>query len=117
MSTCKWPLGDGTVLEFTVYGFNTDWNQVPGLYIFAYVDGNRWNALYIGQAMEFSSRLPSHELRQEARRNGATHIHAIVVQQAANRDKWEKMLIKHLDPPMNRQHRPYPMVPPIFGTW
>ena len=75
MRICSWPLGDGTTLEFTVYDFNKTWNKDPRLYIFANFDGGRWNAVYIGQAADFSSRLPSHELRDQARRNGATHIH------------------------------------------
>lgn len=105
MSTCNWPLGNGQTLEFTVYNSNTGWNKVAGLYIFAYVGGEYWRSLYIGQAEDFSTRMPNHERLEEAVQQGATHIHAAVVPLAANRDKWEKMLIQHLQPPMNVQSR------------
>jgi hypothetical protein len=103
MATCKWPLGDGTTLEFTIYDPNTQWNKVAGLYIFAYKENNNWSALYVGQTDDFSVRLPSHEKWDSAVRKGATHIHAVSVSLAANRDKWEEMLIGHLRPPMNDQ--------------
>lgn len=105
MSTCKWPLGNGQTLEFTVYDSNTRWNKVGGLYIFAYNDKQYWRALYVGQADDFSTRMPNHDRLDEAVQQGATHIHAVSVALAANRDKWEKMLIQHLQPPMNVQHR------------
>jgi len=101
MNTCKWPLVNGQKLEFTIYDSNTGWNQVAGLYIFACPNGDYWSALYVGKTTDFSSRLPSHERLDEAVRKGATHIHAKVVPQEANRDKWEKMLIDHLQPPLN----------------
>jgi len=102
MSTCNWPLGNGQTLEFKIYGFNTRWNEVAGLYIFAYSHENYWHALYVGQTDDFSRRLACHERLDEALRKGATHIHASAVSQAANRDKWEKMLIRKLQPPMNQ---------------
>lgn len=105
MNKCSWPLGNGQTLEFTICDSNTGWNKVAGLYIFAYLDGQYWRALYVGKADDFSSRLPSHERLDEAVRKGATHIHAVVVPQAANRDNWERMLIQHLQPPMNQQFR------------
>jgi hypothetical protein len=117
METYEWPLGDGSTLEFTVHEFTPDWNQVAGLHIFAYIDGGRWIPLYVGQTADSSARISSHELWDRARHNGATHVHALAVQRAANRDKWEKMLIQHLCPPLNQKSRPYPMVPPIFLPW
>ena len=106
MSTCKWPIGNSEALEFTIYDSAVTWNKVAGLYIFAYrTDEVHWTALYVGQAEDFSVRLPSHEKWNSAVRLGATHIHALVVPLAANRDKWEKMLIQHLQPRMNVQYR------------
>lgn len=101
MSTCTWPLGNGESLTFKVYGSSTTWNKVAGLYIFAYQNGQHWYALYVGQTDDFSSRLNSHERWDEAVRKGATHIHALSVPLAANRDRYEKMLIQHLQPRMN----------------
>lgn len=96
---------NGETLDFTIYSQNAGWNKVGGLYIFAYSDGQYWNALYIGQTDDFSSRMPSHDRLDEAVRKGATHIHAVVVPQVANRDKWEQMLIQYHQPPMNIQNR------------
>jgi len=117
MTTCRWQLENGQALEFTIFDFDSHWNQDPGLYIFAYHDGQFWRALYVGETSDFSSRLPSHELKDEVLRSGATHIHALLVPQRANRKQWEKMLIKYLDPPINRKHRPYPSVLPVFRSW
>ena len=106
MTTCKWPLNSSESLEFTVYDTNATWNRVGGLYIFAYIGKpNNWYAAYVGQTDDFSSRIPSHERWNEAVRLGATHIHALLVPLAANRDKWEKMLIQYLQPPLNIQDR------------
>jgi hypothetical protein len=106
MSTCNWPLGNGQTLECQIYDFNATWYKVAGLYIFAYpTDQTHWHALYVGQTDDFSSRIPSHERWNEAVRLGATHIHAVVVPQAATRDKLEKILIQTLQPPMNVQAR------------
>jgi excinuclease UvrABC nuclease subunit len=105
MNTYEWQLGNGSSLQFTVYDQNTGWNKVPGLYIFARRAGIYWEPLYIGKADDFSSRLPNHERLNEAVRLGATHIHALVVQQAANRANWEQMLIQNLQPKMNVQYR------------
>jgi hypothetical protein len=105
MNTCAWPLGNGSSLDFDVYPENTKWNKAAGLYIFSYQDGQYWRALYVGQTDDFSSRIPSHERFAEAGRKGATHIHALVVPLADNRDRWEEMLIRNLQPPMNAQFR------------
>lgn len=106
MDRCKWPLGSGETLEFGIYNHEGDWNKVSGLYIFAHMtDAIHWRAIYVGQAEDFSSRIPNHEKWSLARQHGATHIHAVVVPQAANRDTWEKRLIAYLQPPLNVQHR------------
>jgi hypothetical protein len=106
MDTVTWPLGNGQSLEFTSYHPKTTaWNAVAGLYIFAYFDGQYWRALYVGQTNDFSNRIPSHERWEEASRLGATHIHAAVIPQAANRDTYEQLLIGCLQPSMNEHHR------------
>ena len=102
MATCSWPLGNGDYLNFTIYDRNEGWNKVAGLYIFCYLDiSGLWSPVYVGQTNDFSYRLPSHNRLSEAVRRGATHIHALVVPQASDRDKWEKMLIQNLHPPMS----------------
>lgn len=102
MTKCNWPLSNGSTLAFSVYDRNEGWNRVAGLYLFAWRDSDgRWYALYVGQTEDFSSRLPSHERLNEAVQRGATHIHALVVPNQDDRDSWEAMLIKQLQPPMN----------------
>ena len=104
MSTCLWPLGNGESIEFSVHDSNTNWNPLAGLYIFCYqVQSGGWIPLYIGQTDDFSTRLPNHERLDEAIQRGATHLHAAVIPLKANRDKFEKILIQHLQPVMNDQ--------------
>lgn len=105
MSTCDWPVGNARVLTFTVYPSDASWHNVGGLYVFAYLQQNMWYALYVGQTNDFSSRIPGHERWVEAVRRGATHVHAMVETVAANRDSFEEMLIRTLQPPMNDQLR------------
>lgn len=101
----NWPLGNGQTLQFEAYGRNEGWNDVPGLYIFSYLKGGSWYAVYVGQASSFRERLPNHERLNEAIQKGATHIHATVVREQPRRDALEQMLISHLQPPLNTQHR------------
>lgn len=100
-----WSLGNGESIPFEIYGRNDGWNDVPGLYIFSFIRAGCWRALYIGQAASFQERLPNHERLEEAVRNGATHIHVMVVGQQAKRNVWERMLIQTHQPPLNTQHR------------
>ncbi|MBD2626450.1 GIY-YIG nuclease family protein [Trichormus variabilis] len=102
---CNWPLGNGESLEFEVFAENTAWNKVPGLYIFAHLQGNMWTALYVGKTINFSSRLPDHDRLDEAIKLGATHIHAVVIPQQRQRDILEQMLIQYLQPPLNDHYR------------
>jgi excinuclease UvrABC nuclease subunit len=92
--------------EFTVYTANTNWNEVGGIYIFCGVNPqNQWVALYIGQADSLRNRIPSHEQWNPAVRLGATHIHAMVVQQEWTRDSIERQLIQNHQPRLNVQHK------------
>lgn len=106
MTVCYWPVNDNETLEFTVYDTSASRNDVAGLYVFAYpTDETHWFPVYVGQTDSFKDRIPSHEKWDAAVRYGATHIHALAVSLAANRDKWEKMLIEHLQSPLNLQRR------------
>lgn len=107
MNTCKWPLGNGETLEFTIYDpKSATWNKTAGLYIFASPEGNNyWHALYVGQTEDFSSRIPNHEHWATASLYGATTIHALSVPLASNREYYERLLIQHLQPPLNVQGR------------
>ena len=94
--------------KFTAYEPDqTDWNDVPGIYIFAGTssDGRWWQAKYIGQTLSFKDRLGpqinNHERWPEAVSHGATHIHARVVQSEKERRTLEYVLIDSFNPPLN----------------
>lgn len=88
--------------EFTVCKPDATWNEVGGIYIFCGINAkNQWQPYYIGQADNFRNRLGSHENWKAAAHMGATHIHAMTVQEAATRDKIEKELIQTWKPPLN----------------
>ena len=103
--TVKW-LG----YEFTVYGDDTNWNEVAGLYVFVQhqvdTQGNpQWYAWYVGQTQSFSDRLPTHERWPEAVRKGANQIHARTEEDGLKREALEKELIEAYEPPLNLEHR------------
>ncbi len=101
MATCNW-----SGYDFEIYEPNTQWNDVGGIYIFTGLAANgRWTAYYIGKCESFRDRLPNHERWVEAVRFGATHVHALVVPQEANREAIEKQLIAFAGPRLNTQHR------------
>ena len=96
--------------EFHVYDHDASWNAASGIYIFAgpqkdWRGALRWRALYIGKADNFSVRLSNHERWQEAKRLGATHVHARVVKGVLQRSIIEEELIKAFQPPLNIQLR------------
>ena len=76
MSTYRW---GGH--EFEVYQPDTEWSDVGGVYIFTVqrpggLLGDRWQALYVGEAKSFKNRLlANHEKWPAAVKLGATHIH------------------------------------------
>lgn len=99
MNTVNW-----AGYQFTVYNVNGDWNECGGIYIFAGLNPQHlWVPLYIGQADSFRNRIPSHEQWLPATLLGATHVHAMVVQQAFLRDTVEATLIRTYKPTLNVQ--------------
>lgn len=81
-----------------------------GIYVFAKLTsdwiGNRtWQALYVGQAMYFSTRLPGHERWAEAVNLGANQIHLMVENNPFQRKQIEDYLIVNLHPPLNVIHK------------
>lgn len=90
--------------QFEVCDKNANWKDVPGIYIFTGLNAaGLWRPFYIGQAASFSDRIPNHETWASAVRLGATHVHAMVVQQAATRDSIETQLIQAYQPTLNVQ--------------
>lgn len=105
MSIVQCSLDNGETIGFHVCNMNGNWVNAAGLYVFSYLAKDGWFPLYVGQTDNFSNRLPNHERKSEAIRRGATHILAVRVPLAAKRDTLERLLIQHLQPPMNVQHR------------
>jgi len=96
--------------EFTVYPYETNWNEVAGLYIFASLEKDRqgipfWLAQYIGRTTNFSKRIPTHESWPEAVRLGASSVHAMVETKEAKRREIEALLVREYQPPLNVQLR------------
>jgi excinuclease UvrABC nuclease subunit len=89
--------------EFEVVLMSGDWLEVAGIYIFTGVKDGLWRPYYIGQADNFKNRMASHTKWEEARKMGATHVHAMVVPQQAMRDTIEKEMIQRFQPPINIQ--------------
>lgn len=112
-----WSSPSGDSLNFEVGAVSSNWNPVAGIYMMCGrdVDGS-WRPFYIGQADSLRDRLGSHEQWPDAVQLGATHIHATVIGAKPERDRVEKLLIAHFNPPLNVQHR-QPSLGVIGGLW
>ena len=94
--------------RFDVYSYSYDhWPEEPGVYVFARLDSKphttpRWKVLYVGQCRDFSDRLSDHERREEAKRQGMTHVHIRVVNSPSRRDRIECRIWAEFEPPMNK---------------
>jgi len=99
--TVNWPGKSGKMYAYEIIPVNASWNDVPGNYIFAKRNGSSWMPVYIGQTDSFSDRLPNHEKRPCAGRNGATHIHAHVNKNDQSRLSEERDLIANWYPVCN----------------
>lgn len=101
-------MANGTVAwggyVFHVCDYDTDWKDAPGVYIFTGVNQkNNWIPVYIGETGSFSDRMAGHERWEQARRLGATHVHARVVQGDRQvRVGIQDELVQAYSPPLNR---------------
>lgn len=101
-----WYGPNGTPYEYRVYGLNTNWNDVPGNYIFVTREDHiGWVPLYIGETGSFQYRLDAnHEKWAEALHLGMTHIHAHTgspVYEYRRQEEWN--LIRNYNPPLNKR--------------
>ena len=65
-----------------------------------------WFPLYFGEAKDLSDRIPGHELWEKAVALGATHVMAHTKPAGEQaRLAEEADLIRHWNPPLNKQHR------------
>ncbi len=85
--------------EFTAYDISVEkWPDVGGVYILSKMDPqNHWVPLYIGQTQSFRLLL-SHELCEEARKLGVTHIHVRMIQREATRAETERKFLQAYPP-------------------
>jgi hypothetical protein len=97
-----WTGASGKKYEYEIYPIGTNWNDVPGNYIFARESTtNRWQAIYIGETESFKDRLPNHNELPCIRRNGGTHIHAHVNRDSRARLDEEADLLANNKTPCN----------------
>jgi excinuclease UvrABC nuclease subunit len=90
------------VHTFHVLSMEADWNDEPGVYIFAGIQADAlWHAYYVGSAESFKARLQNHEQWLPACRLGASHVHAMVVAVQAEREQIEQELIGTYRPYLN----------------
>jgi len=92
---------------FNVHEPNVTFAHVGAVYLFCGVKQpeNQWVLLYVGQAEDLADRLSTHERWPEAVELGATHIHAMAVSMATDRNSIEQELIRAYQPQLNVQLR------------
>lgn len=75
-ATINWPGQSGQLYQYFIYLIGTEFNEVPGNYIFCKQSSpGNWTPIYIGQTGNLKERLPNHEKLPCVRRNGGTHVH------------------------------------------
>lgn len=80
----------------------------PGNYMFVRQtnrEKNWWLPVYIGIADNLRQRLPNHEVWEEAKRCGATHVMGHTQTDRVKRENEERDLIGEWNPQCNTQHR------------
>lgn len=107
MGTCNYPSRAGVTFNFGVYQPSTTWPTGAGLYMFCKYNpiAQQHEPVYIGQCDNFSARLCAHERWDEAQRAGATSVLLTSVPLQADRDRYEAILIRELQPKLNTQLR------------
>ena len=73
--------------------------------MFVRLSNQTWVPLYVGIADDLPTRLTGHERWAEAVELGATHLVAQGQASLAAREKAERDLIGHWNPPLNTHHR------------
>ena len=103
----SWTSAAGVRLDFEVGSTLTDWNPVPGVYMFVRHSVGDPVALYVGKTDSFKDRLcAAHHKLTAAHVLGMTHIWAKVVNDARVRADLERALIQDLTPCLNEMLLP-----------
>ena len=72
-----WSGASGKAYKYYAYRIGHKLKAEAGNYIFARVNqNNQWEPVYIGETDDLDARVATHEKRECAQGNGATHIHA-----------------------------------------
>lgn len=103
MPTARWYGPSRAAYDFTVYPIGTtQWNAVPGIYIFTKVVNGEWLPIYIGRCASFKERIcSSHHKWLDVYLFGATHVHALVVHDEPTREWIEADLLGGFNTPCN----------------
>ena len=73
----NWPGKSGAKYQYQYFTIGTALKAESGNYIFAKLnERGYWVPVYIGETEDLDTRVATHEKRECARLNGATHIHA-----------------------------------------
>lgn len=101
----EWPGLSGVSYSYAVYPFGQTFEAVAGNYILCRLEDAGWRPLYVGEAENLSGRCcDGHEKWAEARRMGATHIHAKHTPGGLqSRLNEETDLRRKWSPPLNKQ--------------
>lgn len=74
---CTWTGESGKSYDYWVHEIGTSFKPEPGNYVFARLNmARRWEAIYVGQAENLSTRFKSHHQQPCIDHYSATHIHA-----------------------------------------
>ena len=97
-----WKGADGALYDFSEHPYDSEWADVPGLFIFAarLSDGN-WNPLYIAATDNLGLRVRSDEKWPWAVRLGASTVLACAIPDASRRARVLVEMIARLKPPLN----------------
>ena len=98
-----WKLTETESENFEIHGPHTTWHRLPGVYIFAYTNAERWHAVYVGKTDEFSTRITNREHWEAAALLGATHIHTQLEVLDSKRITMHLQLIERYQPTLNAQ--------------
>lgn len=100
----NWPGKSGKTYRYQYYIIGEKLKAEPGNYIFAKVVNNIWVPIYVGETEDLDQRVATHEKRECARKNGATHIHAHLTPGTRQvRLDEETDLRQNFSPPCNEQ--------------
>lgn len=98
----------GFEFTFSVHASLQSLPTTPGIYALAKFNPStkHYEILYVGQSNDLCARVCTHEHWDEASRRGMTHVLTCNVSLGGDRDKFERVLIGALNPPLNTLLRP-----------